>query len=180
VPIEPVDTAVRDSADLLPVHGDWFVLHTRSRQEKLVTADLKMMGLGVFLPLLRRTCTSGRRRTVCELPMFPGYVFLRGTRDDAFLADRTRRIAQIITVADQWQLDWELSNIHLALTRGVGIDPFPYLRQGMRVEVRSGPLRGLQGIVERREHPDRIALQVQMLGRAMSVEVDGAVLEPLD
>lgn len=161
----------------LPLAGDWFVLHTRSRQEKALADNLQSQGIGVFLPILEHVRYYGRRKVATELPMFPGYVFLRGQRDDAFVADRTKRVVQIISVADQGKIDWELRNIHLALSQMAPLDPYPSLCEGVLVEVRSGPFRGLQGIVDHRNKPNRIVLQVQMLARAMALEVDASLLE---
>ncbi len=160
--------------------GDWHVLHTKSRQEKVVAADLGAMGIAHYLPLLRQVRYYGRRKAQVEAPLFPGYVFLRGTVEEAYQADRTQRIAHIIRVAAQEQLDWELRNLHLALTRQAPLVPYPYLKKGTRVEVRSGPFRGLQGVVEDRASGDRLILKVDILGRAVSLEIDGALLERLD
>ena len=163
----------------LPATGDWYVLHTRSRQEKILAADLGAMNIGYYLPLVRQNRTHGARKQTVNLPMFPGYLFLRGTREQAFAADRTKRVANIITVADQQHIGWELENLHLALAHDVTLDPFPYLDKGVRVEVRSGPMRGLQGVVESRKSMDRLVLQIDMLGRAMSMEIDAALLDPI-
>jgi transcription antitermination factor NusG len=57
------------------------------------------------------------------------------------------------------------------------IDPYPYLKKGVRVEVRSGPLKGIQGLVEDRARKHRLILQVDALGQAVSVEVDAAIVE---
>lgn len=158
----------------------WIVLHTRSRQEKAVAAQLAARGCEHFLPLINRTRIQGGRRRAAELPLFPGYVFLRGFNDDAYEADRTKRIVQIIAVEDQAGLTNELANIRRALAAGAPLDPYSYLHQGRRVAVRSGPFAGVQGVIEDRGRIERILLQVDMLGRALSLEVDGALLDPLD
>ena len=163
----------------LPAQGDWFVLHTRSRQEKILAADLSAMNIGYYLPMTRQVRTHGSRKQEVNLPMFPGYLFLRGTREQAFAADRTKRVANIIDVPNQQHMEWELANLHLALSHQVALDPFPYLSEGIRVEVRSGSMRGLQGVVESRKSMDRLILQVDMLGRAMSLEIDAAILDPV-
>jgi transcription antitermination factor NusG len=75
------------------------------------------------------------------------------------------------------QLNWELKNLSLALANQVALDPYQMLRAGVRVEVRAGPLRGLQGVVESRTRMDRLVLQVQMLGRAVSLEVEASLLD---
>lgn len=159
--------------------GDWFVLHTRSRQEKAVAHTLSAMGIAHFVPLVRQPRYYGNRKFIVELPLFPSYVFLRGTKVNAFEINQTKRIAQIITVSQQDILDNELRNLFLAVESGAELDPYPYLTAGNRVEVRSGPFRGLQGMVDGRVRLNRIILQVTMLGRAVSLEMDAALLEPI-
>ncbi len=160
--------------------GLWTVLHTKSRQEKALSDELKNAGICSYLPLVEQIRYYGRRKLKVSLPLFSGYVFLKGTMDHAYIADRTRRVAQIIPVRDQEQLEWELSNIWLALSREGSLDPYPYLCAGVRAEVKSGPFRGLQGVVEKRiDKTDRLILQIGMLGRAMSLEIDGALLDPI-
>ena len=158
----------------------WFVLRTKSRQEKILANELRSRGIDSFLPLVTCTKYYGGRKASVELPVFPGYLFLRGDVDQAYDADRTRRVAQIIKVNDQTRLDRELRNIHLALAGGAPLDPFPYLRAGVSVEVREGPFRGLRGVIEPGGRRDRLILQVEILGRAVSLEIDASLLDVVD
>jgi transcription antitermination factor NusG len=160
--------------------GDWFVLRTRSRQEKVLASDLHSNRIACFLPMLRTERTYCNRRITVELPMFPGYLFLRGSLDDAYWADRTRRVAQIIQVADQARLDCELMSLAQAIASDARLDPYPYLKKGVRVEIRSGPLRGLHGLIEDRARAHRIILQIEALGQAVSLEVDAGNVDVID
>ena len=160
--------------------GRWFVLHTRSRQEKALAADLAAMGVDHFLPLTQTVRYYGRRKLPVLLPLFPGYLFLFGSVEQAFAADRTRRVAHLIQVSDQDRLQRELASLELALDRGAPLDPCPHLREGMWVEVRSGPFKGVQGVVEEKHKADRLLLQVDVLGQGASLEIEGALLEPVD
>jgi transcription antitermination factor NusG len=179
------DATVRESEIELPIEfppadlGSWHVLHTKSRQEKVVAADLAAMGIAHYLPLVRQVRYYGRRKAKVAMPLFPGYVFLRGSLEHVYAADRTKRIANIIPVNAQDQLDWELRNLHLALSQDAELTPFAYLKKGVRVEVRSGPFRGLQGVIEGRAAANRLILQVDLLGRAVSLEIDPALLDPI-
>jgi hypothetical protein len=159
--------------------GCWHVLHVRSRQEKVLAADITAMGIAHFLPLVRRARTYGRRDAIIDVPLFPGYVFLRGSLDEAYRCDRTKRVAAIIPVPDQRTLDWELRNIRLALGGGASLHPHPCLANGVRVVVRCGAFRGLQGVVDHHGKGDRLVLQVKMLGGGASLELGGAFVEPL-
>lgn len=158
----------------------WHVLHTRSRQEKALAESLDARGLEYFLPLIKAPRYYGRRKLVSELPLFPGYVFLRGTLDEVYEADRTKRVAHVIAVNDQARLEEELAAIRQALASEATFDPFPYLVRGVRVEVIAGPLRGIRGMVESRTRRDRLILQVDVLGQATSVEIDGSLLMVLE
>jgi transcription antitermination factor NusG len=160
--------------------GDWFVLRTRSRQEKILAADLRSNRIAYFLPMLRTERMYANYRVTVELPLFPGYLFLRGSLDDAYWADRTRRVAQIIQVTNQSKLDAELASLAQALSVNAKLDPYPYLKRGVRVVVKSGPLRGLHGLIEDRTRRHRIILQIEALGQAVSLEVDAANVEPTE
>src|SRR4051794_4317338 len=149
--------------------GSWFVLRTRSRHEKILAGELSARGIANFLPLITCTKYYGGRKVRVELPMFQGYLFLRGSMDQAYEADRTDRVAQIICVPDQRRLAQELRDIELALRAKVSFDPYPYLQAGVRVEVRDGPFRGLRGVIESRDRTERLILQIQILGRAVSL-----------
>ncbi len=160
--------------------ASWYVLHTRSRQEKILASELAARRIDNYLPLVRRVRHYGDRKAVVEEPLFPGYVFLFGSLDEAYEADRTKRVANIIRVPDQRRLEWELSNIRLALSADAPLDPYPHLVRGVRVEVRGGPFQGLQGIIEDKGKECRLILQVDVLGRAVSLEIDSAYVQPID
>jgi transcription antitermination factor NusG len=160
--------------------ANWFVLRTKSRQEKTLSLDLEARGIAHFLPIVNVARYHGIRKSRVDVPMFPGYLFLRGDRDSAFEADRTRRVAQIIPVPDQARLNDELRNIAVALSRDVFLDIYSYLQTGIMVEVRAGPLRGVRGLVESRETRGRVVLNVHILGKAVSLEVDASLVDVID
>lgn len=170
---------VMDEFAPLPSEGDWFVIHTRSRQEKTLYNQLVAMDVPCFLPLITGVRYHGHRKATVDMPIFPSYVFLRGSREQAFQADRTGRVVQIITVKDQQQIDWELHSLHLAVTRQAPLEPYAFLTKGRRVVVRAGPFMGIEGIVEDRRR-DKLVLQINMLGRAMCIEIEPSLLDPLD
>ena len=157
--------------------GEWFVLHVKPRQEKCVADTLEAMNTRYYLPLTRQVRYYGTRRAVVESPLFPGYLFLRGSIDDAYDADRTRRVVQVIRVIDQRHINWELENLYVALSRNAPLQQFAYLKTGVRVEVRSGPFRGLQGIVAGTAGNSRLVLQIRTLSQAVSLEIDGSLLD---
>lgn len=157
----------------------WHVLHVRSRQEKALCADMSALGVDCYLPLVRQTRFYGHRKAKVQIPLFPGYVFLLGSIEQAYSADRTGRVARIIPVFNQEQMDWELGNLQLAMRQQPDLAPYPFLRTGLRVEVRSGAFRGVQGVIENRAKEGRLILQVTTLGKAVSLEIDASQVDPV-
>jgi transcription antitermination factor NusG len=158
----------------------WFVLHCRPRQEQCVLDHLAAKEVYAYAPQLQQVRFYGKRKVKREHPVFPGYVFLKGCREDAYSVDRVRGVVQIIDPPDQQQLDWELANLQLALNLKAPMIECARLRVGTRVEVRSGPFKGMQGLIEANKNEDRVVLQIDMLGRAMSVEIDASLLDRIE
>jgi transcription antitermination factor NusG len=157
----------------------WFVLHTKSRQEKLLASGLAAAGITAYCPMRRQAAYYGRKKVFVNLPLFPSYVFLWGTHDDAYEADRTKRVAKIIQVVDQKRIEWEIQNIRKALSHDAILHPCHYLEEGMLVEVRAGPFKGLQGWVERWKREDKLVLQVESFGRGAYLEIEASLLDPV-
>jgi transcription antitermination factor NusG len=58
------------------------------------------------------------------------------------------------------------------MTSVLPYDPHPYLHEGMMVEVISGPLQGVRGILLRKEKRHRLLLGVRLIQQAAAVEID--------
>ncbi len=158
----------------------WYVLQTRSRHEKVVARALHAAGVEHYLPLIEQVKYHGHRKRVVSKPMFSTYLFLRGSVDATYFALSTRRVAKVIPVSDQARLVHELSQIRQVVDLGGELDLYEYLTRGRHVRVTAGPFRDIEGIVEDRPRPSRLVLQVEALGRAMSLEIDASILEPVD
>ena len=163
-----------------PTNKQWYVLQTRSRHEKAVAKALHAAGHEYYLPLIEQVKYHEHRKRVVSKPMFSTYLFLRGSVDATYFALGTRRVAKVIPVADQARLVHEMSQIRRVVDLGGQLDLYGYLTRGRHVRVTAGPFRGVEGIVEDRPKPSRLALQVEALGRAMSLEIDASILEPAD
>lgn len=158
----------------------WYVLHCKPRQEQSVVDHLRALGVYAYFPRVDQVRFYGKRKVKREVALFPGYVFLFGQKEHAYSVDRSRGLVQILEPPDPEQLAWELKNIRLALEREAPLVECAGLKVGTRVEVRTGPFKGMQGLVEANKPKDRIVLQVGMLGRAMSVEIDASLLDRVD
>jgi transcriptional antiterminator RfaH len=167
-------------AALCAGHGEWMVLWTKSRQEKAVARYLDAAGADYYLPLVKRTSLHRGRKMQAQVPLFPGYVFLAGTREQGFAAIGTKRVCRVLAVPDQLGFVNELEQIRAALRASDEVEPFPFAVAGRRCRVKSGPFIGLEGVITDRLGPSRLVLQLAILGQGASLEIDIGQLEPID
>ena len=163
-----------------PVEHRWMVLHTRARQEKAVARHLAASGVEFDLPLVERVTVTRGRKHRSEVPLFAGYLFVRGERQDAYDAIATKRVASFLEVQDQELLVAELARIHRALESGLPIEEYPQIAIGQRARVTKGPLMGTEGVVIEEARRTCLVLHVEILGRGASVEIERDLLEPVE
>ncbi len=170
---------IHSGSHLRGENGRWMVLHTKSRQEKAVARHLGAKGVPFFMPLVDRTRLIRGRKMRAQLPLFPGYLFMYGERDDGFTAISTKRVCRVIEVQNQSRFVEEISQIAQALTAGAELDLYPFAAVGQRCRITRGPFFGLEGMVIERKRLARFVLQVDILGQGAALEVDADFLEPV-
>lgn len=156
----------------------WYALWTRSHCERMVWDQLAGKGFDVFLPTVdvwsRRT---GIRHRI-QVPMFPGYLFLRHAMDkEGYLEVRKAR-GLVCVLGERWDSlavipGREIEAIQRVAQARVPVFAHEHLREGQRVRVTHGPLADVEGVLVRQEpHKGLLVLSVRLLQRSVAVEVD--------
>lgn len=170
----PLDKSLADFV------GTWMVAHTKSRNEKALAWQLQKKNIGYFLPLVEKVQKKRRQTLRSMLPLFSGYVFFCGDENDRLETLRTNRVANIIEVIDQQRFVNELASIERAAAEGFDLAPHKYIKKGRLCRVIAGPLIGTEGMVSESTDKTRLVLQIDMLGKATSLEIDMDMLELMD
>ena len=84
-----------------------------------------------------------------------------------------------VTIFVQFVGQKEMEALRRFVDERLLIDPYPYLKAGQRVYVRSGPLAGIEGFIVRKNSKCRLIVSVEMMMQSVSVEVDESTVEPL-
>jgi transcription antitermination factor NusG len=160
----------------------WYALYTRSHCEQLVCDQLTAKGFHVFLPTLDVWSQRAGPRRLIAVPMFPGYLFLRHAIDKASYLEVRKARGLVRILGERWDRlsvvpDADIDAIHITVHAAVPVMPHPYLREGQRVRIIQGPLRGVEGIlVESKPTKGLLILSVDLLQRSIAVEIDGRVV----
>ena len=159
----------------------WYAIRTRSRHEKRVHEQLSGRGVEPFLPLVTRISRWKDRRKKIQIPLFSGYCFARFALAQKLHVLKAVGVVGIVGInghAEPLQ-EGEIEAIQRLVASPLRYDPYPYLKEGMWVEVIRGPLMGVKGILVRKEPRDRLVLTVNLIRQAASVEIDTADVAPV-
>ena len=159
---------------------DWHVLYVKPRCEKKVAAHCGRNGVEQYLPLRRETKIYQRRRVTVDKPVFQGYVFARFGPVERPDVLRSHAVVTVIDVEDQARFERELDQVRQALEIDPTLEVERVLKPGRRVRISTGPFMGLEGVVQTARGPGRVLLAVEMIGQAVVVNAETALLEPLD
>lgn len=160
--------------------GQWWVAHTRSRNEKALAHDLVAKKVSYFLPMTLKVSRRSHRTFKSLLPLFTSYLFFCGHENERIELLKTNRVVSLLEVTDQDELVRELVRIEQAIRAGAPLVPHKYIEEGQWCRVIAGPLLGLEGIVVQTRSDTRLVLQIDMLGQAASVEIDIDMIEPVE
>jgi transcription antitermination factor NusG len=154
----------------------WFAIWTRSRHEKAVRDQLSQKRVEVFLPTVARWSRWKDRKKKIDWPLFPGYCFARFDPGDRLPILTCDGVVQIIgTDGVPTPIpDIEVESIRHLVESELSYDPCPLIKEGEMVKVVSGPLKGVVGRLVRKGSHARLVLSVDLIGQAVSVEVDAA------
>jgi transcription antitermination factor NusG len=155
----------------------WYALWTRSRHEQVVREQLAQKQVEAFLPTVTKLSRWKDRKKKIDWPLFPGYCFARFNPRERLPILKCTGVVNIISFEGGEPApipEHELDAIRQLVESDLAFDPCPMIREGMMVEVIHGPLKGVTGRLVRKNEKARLVLSVEMIGQAVSVEVDAA------
>lgn len=153
----------------------WYVVHTKPRKEPLAEANLRRQNFETYLPCYKRvTKHRGTWRVVME-PLFPRYLFLRVNPDQQTVAPirSTLGVTTLVTFGQRPMpvpdavIDTLRYNVDAQ--RGLHRAPKQDFTTGQAVTINAGPFEGLQGIFDTTCGEERVAILLDILGKATRV-----------
>jgi transcription antitermination factor NusG len=164
-----------------PAPYSWFALQVRARQEFRVSEHLRSNGYEGYLPLHKCSKRWSDRIKEVETPLFPGYLFCRF---DPLYRLPILKIPGVIQVVGFNRQpvpvnDDEMRAIQAVVDSGLPSQPYPYLEVGDKIQIESGPLRGLEGLLVEFQGNHRLVVSVTLLQRSVAVNIDTACVTSL-
>ncbi len=155
---------------------EWFALYVRSRYEFITNNELRKKEIETFLPSVKKWSQWKDRKKLIEFPLFPGYLFVHISPDTGnFLkALRTMGAVNLVSSAPGNPCPvspGEISALRLLIESGKELDIYPHLTEGSWVRVRRGPLKGAEGILEKKADQYTFVVNINLLGRSVGLKI---------
>lgn len=166
--------------DPLSASSPWWLLYTKSRQEKVLMRHLRELDLPHYSPLVmrRQRSPNGRVRTSYS-PLFSNYLFIRGDDEARYRAVCTGCVTQAAPITEVEMLVTDLRQIRELIEVGAPLTVESRLQAGQKVRVKTGSFAGFEGTILRREKETRLLVAVHFMEQGVSVRLDDCQLEPI-
>lgn len=159
----------------------WFAAYTQPNHEKTIARQLTERAISHYLPLYESVRQWKDRKVRLEMPLFPGYVFVRICIQKRLSVIQVPSIIRLVGFGSEPAAipEPELAAIRTCLDHNCRMEPHRLLQVGQRARVTRGALAGIEGILLRRKGIARLVLSVGLIMRAVAVEVEISDVEPV-
>ena len=173
-------SGIADRDRLMNGRAHWWLIYTKSRQEKMLAQQLFAQEIPFYLPLIKRRSLSRGRERSAFVPLFPGYLFLYGTDAHRLVAFQTNRVSTAVQVSEGLLLLKDLSKIAFLIANDAPLTPESRLVAGQHVIVKSGLFVGLEGVVFQRQGKTHLMVAVNFMQQGVSLAIEDYCLEPYE
>jgi len=161
---------------------EWYAVQTRPRHEQVVATQLDRDGIEILLPLATQVRRWSDRRKLIQVPVFPNYVFVRMMLDsNEQRVHVLRRHGVLGFVGSNREATpiaaSQMESVRTLMITQVEYHTHPYLTIGQRVRIRSGALKGLEGILLRITDDDHLLLSIDLIHKSVTIRIKGYDLE---
>jgi transcription antitermination factor NusG len=171
----PVARAVAD--------GCWYAIRTRSRHEKKSTQRLQEAGIETFLPVAHQVREWSDRKKIVELPLFPGYGFVRIN----YLSGDRIRVLSVHGIVSFVGAngsgtpvpEQQIQDLRTLMLHKTACQPHPYIAVGRRVRIKGGALDGVEGVLTEQREDRSLVISLDPIQRSVSIRIEGYELEVL-
>jgi transcription antitermination factor NusG len=156
----------------------WSAVYTRARWEKKVYERLCARGVQCYLPLCKSRRRWSDRIVELHMPLFPSYLFVQiepQSESIYTVADTpgvVRLVGQIGNHRPVAIPEDQIMAIKRIVQACANVDLHDGFKIGDKVRVVTGPLAGIEGVVEQRGRRNRLFVGVDGIDRSVVVEID--------
>jgi len=153
-------------------NNPWRVINVRPRHEQVVARQLEGR-CELYLPTYRSVRKWHDRKMTLDLPLFPGYVFVRINASERARILKTSGVRSLLAFGNEpaQVKESEIDEIKRIVASGCAVSPSALIL-GNRVRVIDGPMQGVEGVLQEFKNTCYLVVVVQMVSRAVKVTIE--------
>ncbi|MFQ6616564.1 MAG: UpxY family transcription antiterminator [Fidelibacterota bacterium] len=157
----------------------WLAAYTKARHEKKADRELQKKGIESYLPLVKRHRQWKDRKKWVWMPLFRSYVFVRIPLTRTLDVLETYGIHHLVRFQNRYAEipEDQIESVKRMLEGGYVPDSHDYFDVGNEVEVIAGPLKGVRGVLSRKDGSSRFVLRIDGIRQAISLRIDASMLK---
>jgi transcription termination/antitermination protein NusG len=166
-----------------PFH--WFALLTRSNFEQIVFDQVTKKNITAFLPKTKKTSRRRDRKRIIDVPLFPGYLFVRSCFASAHQLSILKTLGAVRMLGNTDGPtpipDIQIQSLKIMTSAGTDLitGSCIQLKKGDPVMVLEGPMAGVRGEFFQHKGKGRVIIKITLLGQYAGVEMDGDNVEKI-
>lgn len=157
----------------------WIAVYTKSRHEQIVINELSKKDIESFCPMFKERRQWSDRKKWVHFPLFRSYVFARIHLKENIFVLQTIGVNKIVKFQNKISIipDQVINDIKNIVDGGYKIQQVDYFIKGDEVSVVSGPLKGVNGIIQDLKGDSRLIMKVEAIRQAFSIEISSEQLK---
>jgi len=167
---------VEQSAEQNENPREWYALRVRSRHEFVTYNELRRKGIDAYLPTVKKWSQWKDRKKLVEFPLFPGYLFanININSQEYFDTLKTKGAVNILSLDGGRPAPVpsdEIDSLRILVESGEELDIYAHIKEGTKVVVTKGLLKGARGILTKKETHYVFSVDVVLPGKSVSAKV---------
>ena len=155
----------------------WYAAYTIPKYEKKVRDELVKKQVEVYLPVQKVYRQWSDRVKKTEVPLFPSYIFVKGSESDRQNTLRTKGVLKFVSFDGRPAKVCDRDIDSIKKLENEELDVEPGLIEGSLVRIIRGPLAGFEGVLFSKKGKYRFGVRINTIKQSLSLEVPVSFLE---
>jgi transcription antitermination factor NusG len=152
---------------------NWFALYVKPKHEFKARDELGYNNIQNYLPVVTRVHQWNDRKKKIDEPLIKGYIFVYADEKERLSSLENRCVVKCVSEHGRPARipDWQIINLKNMLNHDGDFQVLESLIKGTSIEIVEGPFKGVQGIVEKTETGNHLAVSIDLLNRSVVVHL---------
>lgn len=158
----------------------WYAIAVKTKHEFKIFEKLQCSCIESFLPTIERRRQWKDRKKIVTFPLFPNYVFVRlhQSYEDVLSILKIKGVLKFLGSGQgtpQVIPDIQIETLQKLQENKQDIDVYPYLKEGQKVAIKMGPLKGVEGILAKKDSQQHLlVISIDLLGQSVCLKIDAS------